>query len=54
MESICPETNELMSKMNEKNLLSPLIGHHYTIDQIEKAHHEIIHTPAKGKAILTL
>ena len=54
MESICANTSELITKMNEKNHLSPLIGNHYTIDQIQKAHHEIIHTPAKGKAILTL
>ena len=54
MDSICPNTNEIISKMNENNLLSPIIGNHYTFDQIQRAHHEIIHSPAKGKAILTL
>ena len=54
MESICPNTNEIITKMNENNLLSPIIGNHYTFDEIQRAHYEIIHSPAKGKAILTL
>ena len=54
MESICPKTNEIIKKMNENNLLSPIIGNHYTFDEIQRAHNEIIDLPAKGKAILTL
>ena len=30
---ICPKTKAALDKMNEHNLLNPIISHQYTIDQ---------------------